>query len=118
LGKLLLAFTSMAIHCSRPHGDPWPYFSVTQLLTASWDWQQSLSLWSSLCNFWVDCIENTSSNSSPFVVCVFIVTGTCILSYCLIVDVSAALLWLHCFSLQASCYSIVCFTPYRKRSVL
>jgi hypothetical protein len=59
----------------------------------------SAGLGSSLYSLGEDPKENTVSNSSSVVACVFIAAGTCLLSSCL---------WLHCSGLQASCHSIFC----------
>jgi hypothetical protein len=54
---------------------------------------------SSFYNFGKNRIEITTSNSSSI-----IAAETCLASRCLVIDVSAVLLWVHACGVQASCH--------------
>jgi hypothetical protein len=62
---------------------------------------------SSLYNFGKNRIEITTSNSSSIILCLFVVAETCIENRCLAMDVSAVLLWLRTFGVQALCHNII-----------
>jgi hypothetical protein len=68
-------------------------------------------LWDSAHNLRSDLIDNTASNSLSIVACVFIAAGICLPSWCLAVDVSTALHWLHYSGFRASCHSIFSWPP-------
>jgi hypothetical protein len=69
--------------------------------------QQRINYLSSLYNFEANRIEITTSNGSSIIPCPSVVAEACLPNRCLEMDVSALLLWLHIYGVQASCHNII-----------